>query len=884
MAVIGIDFGNLNCVLAQAERGGVKVLLNENSQRQNSSLVSFQGGQRFLGESATPLARSNYKNTISAMKRMIGRQYDEPEMAYEMAWVPGVKFVKMGDGGVGVEVMLNDEPKQFSMTQIVSMMLVKCGELARQACGVNLADAVVSIPCWFSNAQRLAMKDASEIAGVHCLRLMHDTTATAVEYGIYKSAKNLFDATTPQTTMFIDLGHSSYSVSVVDFVTGKLTVKSTAFDRSLGGREFDMAIAKWLGEEFAAKYKCANPFDSPKPWMKLQQAAEKAKKSLSPAGVTEASMFIECLAEDRDFSISLKVDKFEELVAPLLARLTPPIAAALEEAGVTKEQLSAVEIVGGGTRVNSVKKTISAFLGLDQSKVNYGLGTTMNADEAVSKGCALAAAMLSTRFKVKEFAVIESVTYPVRVSWEPSSAMDTGANGAADEDDEGGDDAMGAEATNSVVLFGRNSDTPKTRRITFRRSEPFTIAASYDEAAMPMLPPGTKPSIAEFTVKVTPPADGELPRIRVHLKHSLDGIIEMASAQLMEEVIAPPPAPAPAAPEPAAEGKEGDAGAAGAPADGDKMDTSSDAKAGGDEPAAEGAAAGGDEGAKGAQPAESAPPPKKKFRKIALGVDVSTAAISKKAMDDCIELEAQLQQADRIIIETGEKRNELESFIYAMRDEIIGELRPFVSDADKGAFEDALNGAEEWLYNGDGYDTTKSKYVEKLGELQKLSQPITERKFESTARPAAVDELRKEVEDYKKWANTQEEKYAHISEADRAKVKAACKDAEGWVYDMLEKQGDVLPTAPPAFRAADVAAKKKALIGACKPIKTQAPPPPPAPEKKEEPPAEEKAADGDAKAPEGKDADEGKDGEAKPMETDEKPSEPPADAPAEPSG
>merc|ERR1719181_2611150 len=133
-----------------------------------------------------------------------------------------------------------------------------------------------------------------------------------------------------------------------------------------------------------------------------------------------------------------------------------------------------------------------------------------------------------------------------------------------------------------------------------------------------------------------------------------------------------------------------------------------------------------------------------------------------------------------------------------------------------------------------------SKYVEKLGELQKLSQPITERKFESTARPAAVDELRKEVEDYKKWANTQEEKYAHISEADRAKVKAACKDAEGWVYDMLEKQG--------------------------------------------EPPAEEKAADGDAKAPEGKDADEGKDGEAKPMETDEKPSEPPADAPAEGSG
>merc|ERR1719267_153384 len=184
---------------------------------------------------------------------MIGRKYDEPDMQYEMGYVPGVKFFKLPDG---------------------------CN-------GVNVADAVVSIPCWFTNAQRLAMKDACQIGGVHCLRLMHETTATAVEYGIYKSAKNLFDANTPQTTMFIDLGHSGYSVSIVDFVTGKLTVKSTTFDRSLGGREFDTAIAKWLGGEFAAKYKCDDPYNSPKALMKLMVAAEKAKKSLSPAGVGE---------------------------------------------------------------------------------------------------------------------------------------------------------------------------------------------------------------------------------------------------------------------------------------------------------------------------------------------------------------------------------------------------------------------------------------------------------------------------------------------------------------------------------------------------------------------------------------------------------------------
>jgi len=181
---------------------------------------------------------------------------------------------------------------------------------------------------------------------------------------------------------------------------------------------------------------------------------------------------------------------------------------------------------------------------------------------------------------------------------------------------------------------------------------------------------------------------------------------------------------------------------------------------------------------------------KKKFRKVTLGVDVNSTAISKKTMDDCVQEEAQLQQADRIILETGEKRNELESFIYAMRDEIIGELREYVSDADKATFENALNEAEDWLYNGDGYETTKSKYVEKLGNLQDLSAPITERKFEATARPAAVEELKKEAQEYLKWANTSEEKYAHISEDDRAKVRAACNDAETWVNDMLGKQGD----------------------------------------------------------------------------------------------
>ena len=213
--------------------------------------------------------------------------------------------------------------------------------------------------------ERLAMRDACEIGGIHALRLMHDTTATAVEYGIYKSAKKVFDATAPQHIMFVDLGHASTSVSVVDFVIGKLVVRSTTFDRNLGGRDFDMAIAKWISTEFQAKHK-DDPMSTPKTLRKLLIAAEKAKKTLSPAGVTEASLFIECLMNDIDFPITLSLEKYEELTKPLLDRLAAPIGAALRESGMAPADLTSCEIVGGTSRISAVKRTISGVLGLDE--------------------------------------------------------------------------------------------------------------------------------------------------------------------------------------------------------------------------------------------------------------------------------------------------------------------------------------------------------------------------------------------------------------------------------------------------------------------------------------------------------------------------------------
>lgn len=248
--------------------------------------------------------------------------------------------------------------------------------------------------------------------------------------------------------------------------------------------------------------------------MKLEAAAEKAKKTLSPAGVTEAAIAVECLLEDTDLNVNLALAEFEKRVQPLLVRLEAPISQAMAgacaalvveldprklcddahflttaphtEAGVTPEQLANVEIVGGGTRVNSVKLHIAGVLGLDKSKLNYGLSTTLNADEAVSRGCALQAAILSSRFQVKPFEVHEACPYAVRISWDDAgSCKSANANAAAeggegmDEEGEGAGpqdgDAQAAEGENSLVLFKRNDKVPNQRRVTFHKNGDFTV-------------------------------------------------------------------------------------------------------------------------------------------------------------------------------------------------------------------------------------------------------------------------------------------------------------------------------------------------------------------------------------------------------------------------
>lgn len=685
------------------------------------------------------------------------------------------------------------------MEQCIAMMLSKLVSITLESTGAKPGDCVVSIPGYYTDAQRQAMLNACEIAQLHCLRLLHEGTAAALEYGMFKSAKGVFSADKPQNVVFLDYGQSAFSVTVASYVTGKLTVSAAAHDRKLGGRDFDELIAKKIAAAFQAKHN-DDPWNNPKARMKLMDAAEKAKKTLSPTGVTEARISIECLMNDLDFNMTLTLDEFVTDSEPLLARMAPPIMQALAQSGIAPADIGVVEIIGGSTRLGFVKSRMSDILigsgvPIDKTAMNNGLGTTMNADEAVARGTAWQAALLSTRFRVKEFQVIDAVTYPVKLSWEG------GESGAAvEEGDEAGEDNDEKAESNgagSAVIFQKNEATPSAKKVTFRRSKPFTLTASYDDSALPDLPPNMSPIIRTFNVEAPVVTSEDVPKIRVNLKHNLHGIVTVSSAQLMEEI---------------------------------KEEVKVEEKK--ETETVEGEAKEGES----KEAAAEEPPKKKRFKKVDLPVVASEVGMSKARLQTAIELEVSMTHQDKVIEETNSARNDVESYIYSQRDAIVGPMQPYFTSDEKEAQEAALTAAEDWLYYGDGYDAQKSVYVEKLRDLKQKGSKALFRCNDAKERDSYIKALKEAMDQSKNWLSgpASSSDNAHITDEDRSTVRTACNDAETWLYSQLEKQGMLEPNVDPVLTTEDLAKQRKELVDKCKPIVNKPKPKPPKVEEKKE--------------------------------------------------
>ncbi|EOQ99889.1 hypothetical protein E3P92_02074 [Wallemia ichthyophaga] len=506
MSVVGLDIGNFSSTIACARSRGIDIICNEVSNRSTPTMAGFNPKSRTLGEAAKSAETSNFKNTASQLKRLIGRAYADSEVQAEQSYI-GAPLVDAG-GEVGVEASLAGEKQAFSATQLMAMYLGKLRDTAQQDIGTKVSDVVVSVPGWFTDAQRRAMLDASKVAGLNSLRVMNDLSATALGYGITKPELPE-QGQPPRHVVFVDAGHSNFQVSVVAFNKGTLEVKGAAYNRHLGGRNLDKVLTDHFVNEFKGKYKI-DVYSNPKATFRLAAGCERLKKVLSANSV--APLNVENLMNDIDATSMLKREEFEAAAADVLKGVEAPLAEALQAAGIEQSQVDAVELVGGTSRVPAIKEKISQFFG------GKTLSTTLNQDEAVVRGATLACAMLSPVFRVREFSVNDINLYGIKATWDAPSSLPAGESNETE-----------------IEAFPTKNAIPSTKILTFYRKEAFDIHFQYSNPSA--LPTGINPWISKATIKdVAPTANGDFSIVKVKVRLNLHGLVSVEGAYTVEEV------------------------------------------------------------------------------------------------------------------------------------------------------------------------------------------------------------------------------------------------------------------------------------------------------------------------------------------------------------
>ena len=373
--VIGIDLGTTNSCFAVMEGGEAKVLENSEGARTTPSMVAFTDTERLVGYPAKRQAVTNPENTLFAIKRLIGRRYDSPEVQKDKNIVP-YKIVPGDNGDAWVEV----KGQKYAPSQISAMILQKIKEYAESYLGEKVEKAVITVPAYFNDSQRQATKDAGKIAGLDVLRIINEPTAAALAYGMDKKASG--------TIAVYDLGGGTFDISILEIGDGVFEVKSTNGDTFLGGEDFDRRILDYLVDEFKKETGIDLKNDR-LALQRLKEAAEKAKIELSSTTQTEINLpFITADATGpKHLNIKLTRAKLEDLVADLIEKTVEPCKKALADAGLKANEISEVILVGGMTRMPKVQEKVKEIFGKEPHK-------GVNPDEVVAVGAAIQGGVL----------------------------------------------------------------------------------------------------------------------------------------------------------------------------------------------------------------------------------------------------------------------------------------------------------------------------------------------------------------------------------------------------------------------------------------------------------------------------------------------------------
>ncbi|KAK9064183.1 hypothetical protein SSX86_015563 [Deinandra increscens subsp. villosa] len=489
MSVIGFDIGNDSCVIAAAKRGGVDVLLNDESKRETPAVVSFGEKQRFLGSAGAAFATANPTSTISQIKRLIGKLYKEVEGDLKLLPFATSEGPR---GGILIELQYLKTKWTFTPVEILGMLLKHLKQITEKNLESAVVDCVIGIPSYFTDLQRRMYLDAALIAGLKPLRLIHDGTAIALGYGMYKTD---FSESGPTNVMFVDIGHCDTQVTLAAFEPGEMKILSHSFDPNLGGRDFDEVLFHHFAAQFNEKYKIdvkANARAS----VRLRASCEKVKKVLSANA--EAPISIECLIGDTDVRGFITREEFEKLSSKLLDRVIIPCRMALKDADLSVDKISTVELVGSGSRIPAITRYLTMFFEKEPTR-------TLNASECVARGCALRCAMLSPSLKVRDYKIEDSFPYSIEI---PSPKGE-------------------------FMLFPKGSSFPKVTKMELQCNIPLCLPVAYINERN--FPAGMSHLLGSFGIGMSEPSDAEKVDVELSVKLNNHGIVEIDSAKILED-------------------------------------------------------------------------------------------------------------------------------------------------------------------------------------------------------------------------------------------------------------------------------------------------------------------------------------------------------------